>query len=268
MCSSDLIETRAAIDVGAFCAHAADCDSCRQLWEEHLLLNRVIAEWKSELLEVDLADAVLAQYAFSGSLLENAHTIKMPEFATDTKPESRPKVFLHSVISGTSQRSKSRQRRSALAVLAATALVLFLIAAPFTPTAVVNQKADVEQLAAKPPTPSRVASTEEIAKVDAIGVDATGVDATGADVEALLRDAGSAYMELARDAASVFTDTVVFIPEQTLSTAFPADALDSNSNDSERLIPWGQELDLIRRDVGHAIDFLFETISSDAEPAT
>ena len=259
------IETRADIDVAAFCARAAACDGCQRLWEEHLLLNRAVTEWNSDRPDVDLADAVLAQHAFNVSAANenpltpvDAHTVEMPEFAASAALESRPRVLLRSVISGSAQRYSSRQRNSALAVLAAAALVLFFIAIPFNPTAVVNPSTVDDRLADRPPTARHIELTPEIAEVEE----------TGADVEAMVRDAGSAYLELARDAAGVFTDTVVFIPEQTLPTAGPADASDSNSNDTERSVSWGQELDPIRRDVGHAIDFLFETISNDAEPAT
>ncbi|MBT4865128.1 MAG: hypothetical protein HON53_08425 [Planctomycetaceae bacterium] len=252
----EAIESRASVDEATFCAHAADCDDCRRQWEEYLLLSVAVAEWNSGQPEIDLADAILAQHAFRENeeyaIQPTSQDVETANIATSTRLESRPTVFLQTAKTASDQIHSSRQRYSALAVIASAALVLCSIATLFDPPTV------QEQLAGKMPTTSHAVPNRNM----------TDDEAAGADVEALVRDAGSAYMGLARDAAEVFTDTVAFIPEQTLPTADPTNALGSNSDDSEQSTPWGQELEPIRRDVGQAIDFLFETISTEAEPTT
>jgi len=252
----EAIDSRAAVDEAAFCAHAADCDDCLRQWEEYQLLSVAIAEWNSDQPEIDLVDAVLAQHAFRGNeehaIQPTPQAVEAENIATAPGLESRPRVFLQTVKTASDPIHSSRQRYSVLAVLASAALVLCLIATPFNPPSVETQLTG-RSLTASHPAPNPKMADDE---------------ATGADVEALVRDAGSAYMGLARDAADVFTDTVAFIPEQTLPTANPTNALDSNADDSKQSIPWGQELEPIRRDVGQAIDFLFETISTEVEPTT
>jgi len=253
------IEGRTLPDTAALEMHAAECAACLQLLVEYRLLDRAITAWKSDVPEVDLVDAVLARRAFSQSRDDSG--IKIAPVTLSRKARERvletsegngqgnsPLAYLHPQEKIAKQSPDSRSPKGALAALAVAASLLVLV---FVAS---NSNGPI---ADRQPTHEVLAILETSTTPEA-------PPATAPDVEALVRDASSAYLELARDAADIFTDTIVLIPEPVL----PPRSGDSTENDADQSTPWGQELDPIRRDVGHAFNFLLNTITTDPEPTT
>lgn len=247
------VEERTRPDENALAEHANRCAACRQRLDEFRLLDCAVAVWKADVFEVDLVDAVLAQHAFNQPQTIEAE----PSTATLVKVETtnpvsgsngragNAEVYLHPKRQSNLQSSPASHSRGVYAVLAVAVVLMVVVANPFS-----------RPMSDLPPT-EHVAVFHETPQPD----EALHPEA---DVETIVRDAGTAYIELARGAADIFTDTVVLIPEPVI----PQSAGDSGTNETGGTRPWGEELAPIRRDVGHAIDFLFNTIASEDEPAT
>jgi hypothetical protein len=247
------VEERTCPDEAALTEHARGCAACRQRLDEFRLLDRAVSAWKADVVEVDLVDAILAQHAFNQSQTVEAEpsppattriASTVPEPGNNGRTDNVT-VYLHPTRPSNLQPSPASHSRGVYAVLAVAAVLMVVVANPFS-----RPESDL------PPT-QNVAITDVPTQPDE-------PVPPEADVETIVRDAGTAYIELARGAADIFTDTVVLIPEPVI----PQSAGDAGTNEASGTQPWGEELAPIRRDVGHAIDFLFNTITNEDEPAT
>ena len=95
------VESRSPVD-SALREHARACRRCGDRWEQFAILDRAISDWRIQLPEVDLADAVLARMAFDN-------------------PASRTTLSVHSTESKT---ARGRARPLAAITICATALVV------------------------------------------------------------------------------------------------------------------------------------------------
>jgi hypothetical protein len=254
------VELRRPVENAIVRGHIRDCAQCEQLWQQFTLLDQTIPQWKSCLPPVDLTDAVLAQLAFNQSFEINdpshadvvassqrERSASMPDpRSRNDRPERLRAVSLV-------RRNNSGSGRSVVAVLAVVATVLLLISQPFG-SGTTFQSNTLEDSAV-------VRSRRTIPVETPAGESAT-------DVEAIVRDAGSAYLVLARNTADVFSDAVALIPKQTFLQPDGASTSDSAADNANPEIPFGRQLKPIGRDVEHAFDFLFEAILTGKEPAT
>jgi len=84
----------------------------------------------------------------------------------------------------------------------------------------------------------------------------------GAGLTDLFRDAGSAYSDLAREAADAVGDTVAFVPSAVAIRPENGSASDSSHNKSSWTTEWQRPFEPIGHDVSDAIDFLFDKMKT------
>lgn len=280
------VELHRPIDDPGVETHAADCRRCRDRWEEHLLLEEAVSEWKVGLPDVDLTDALLAHRAFlhSGeqftglaadvsssdftSALEAAvETETRSEQADRRDPLAAPRAEVKRVERAAELSAEGRRAvhsgRGVLAVLAVAAVVLVVVAQPFG----FGRRAD--RPAAAPIGVADTASAAAInAETEALATKPDTRAETETDVAELVRGAGFAYLGLARDTADVFSDAVALLPTEPPIESRGSAPAGSAGDEAGPTIPLRHELQPIGRDVGQAIDFLFQTMTTAEEPAT
>ena len=208
--------------------HANGCPRCRQLWNEFALLERVLPLCKDLTPQVDLADAVIARWR-KESAAGPAQTPHPPS-------------------------PNGRSLFPFLLVIAATVLACFAFLfspreqddLPDTvPIATLNQQDGPDPAALRDQT-----DREDSAKIDR---------EPELDWQTIAQEAGSAYWALASDTADSFATVAVFAPAINRSAETPApDPVAKSSAGWTQGI--GTGLKPIRRDLGQAMEFLFEAL--------
>lgn len=273
------VELRRSVDDPLVASHAVNCRRCRERWERHLLLEEALAEWRERLPleEVDLTDAVLGCCAFekapdlSSSVstgIETASvggTVPVAQLDDHGFPGGshvRAERSKQPAIVLTDPRPTVHSRRGLLAVLAVVAVVLVVVAQPFGLREGAEQPVAAVKDVAPQSRPAMIAETESVAAESGAGGD------TETDVSTFVRGAGSAYLGLARETAVVFSDAVALIPTELQQGSGRAETAASADNEEDSALPFSRQLQPIGRDVGQAIEFLFQTMTTEEEPAT
>ena len=88
------------------------------------------------------------------------------------------------------------------------------------------------------------------------------------EIDTLLRDAGSSYLALARDAADAFADAKVLVP--IVSGRGPAVRTTpaTSIGNPPWIIEWSQGLQPIGHELEQAVDFLLDVVDARSTPAT
>jgi hypothetical protein len=208
------------------------------LWEDDRLLWQVISDWKAQAPEVYLVDAVLARLPVRNDLRRRSregngeHNVNVRDFSTET-------------VTWKSYPTKTAPPRR-WALLAVVAAVLVLSG----PLLLIDED--------RTPTP-RGDSGQPTALVNAVPVPSDARQSADSELQLnhLIRDATSAYLELAHDAAAAVRDAVVFVPDPVkvpdVRSQLPAAPAFQPS--------WNMSLEPIGHDLEKALDFLMQSVS-------
>jgi len=248
------VESRQSLDTSVLREHVAMCSECRCAWVAALLIDRAAAEWKKAIASVDLSDSVLYQLATERD--EDASRVTLTsEIATDFVTSTEPPI----AASGRrfSRSPKWLRRRSMVAafgVLAGTVCVAITIGRVGGPRQ--SAKPGAIEVAEQSHTSARkLVVPAQTDKSQA---------ANQAPVESLVRDAGSAYLNLAGGAAKAVAAAAVLVP--------PADspaAPDSQVKEKDRWVDEvGREFEPVRRHLSQAFGFLIQAVPTEKAPAT
>ena len=203
---TDAVESSDSTAYPALREHAESCPGCRKHWQQHLLLERAVADWRARVPKADLADAVLARHAFEQA---------------SARPSASTAAQAAAAGSGARRQAWSSV---AVAMLAVAATVWILVRTPDAPRT--WESANSPHTTAQAPT----------APVD--------VEADDAELEVLVADAGSAYLLLANQAAEALVDVsrVVAPPRIALLTVDQDEPQPRESSDWRNdLQPIGRE---------------------------
>lgn len=239
----ELVEDRAPVDARDLREHAACCTTCRPQWEENAFLEQAIPLWRRSPLDVDIVDAVLArlraeQAGVDGNLTgtQNAQshvTVRGPSDGSQATRGTPPLT-----------RSAPSQEWATVALMATVLLATGVMIARFG---------------------------SEHSRTDPAHVVDTNLGHTGQSghedvprLDTLVRDASSASLGLAQEAAEAVTDLAMLVPR---IDTFPA-AREPDMRIHGLGEGWGSNLKPIRDDVGKAIRFLFYAVPVEAAPAT
>jgi len=234
------VEQRVPADSPGLREHADRCLNCRTQWERYAVLERVIPLWKSRGTEFDLTGVVLSRFA-ADLPADAMHTSQRP-LAGDLRAGHR--VDRESSI-GVPVRPRPSSRKGGAAVLAVVVVVLFLAIRPlFVPMQ---------------PGVQRQPAVAVVQPRQLKGVTPRVPESAG--LTELFRNAGSAYSDLAREAANAAGDAVVFVPSTvaTQPESRPASASQKGSTWAEE---WQRPFEPIGHDVSDAIDFLFDKMKT------
>ena len=192
--------------------HAAECPlkDCREAWENFVLLEQAISNWKTPLERVDFTDRVLHDYE---------STIPLPSRPHDAAhAERQPK------------RTPSRQSRLAWGACGISVACALLAVIAMQPSArfLDPQRHEYHGAVAESTPP------------------ATGPHATQVTEKSELQDIETLYASWISDASTRVTDTVAFVlPVDDATSAAPDQEADSGwlGRWQQRLKPWEQKLD-------------------------
>ena len=228
-------------------SHLAQCAGCRQEWEAIRTLHEAISAWREQVPPVDLASAVLL------------------EFARPVPPTAPPAAPIRASVSAQALRETGpadvsgppglrrtgeivRARRSLAASLAALA-GLFALSAGLVTQPVPDRGAPVV-LHGKPP------------------LEATGPTAAGDEnVQSLVRHAGTAYLALAQETAGAMRGiTTLVVPDQSSAAKLSLDSVPALSTGLVNEL----ETDFrpLSDSVGGVFDFLWNTAKITDKAAT
>ncbi|MGE3316786.1 MAG: hypothetical protein AB7O26_16835 [Planctomycetaceae bacterium] len=217
--------------------HAAHCESCRSRWDEYLVLEEAIPLWTAAVPPVDFADAILSELANDEINVSAGDHRAEPVVAS---------IVTNDAVRGGAVRA---DRRSGdwyvTAAVAASLLIGTLVFYSSQPRE--------QQVADSPPI-----------QVPELRLNNVNLPEQP-EYTVLVQEAGSAYLELASDAASAIKDSAVL-----LSTA--SQVADSTPKPDRESPSWirkvGSNLEPITSDVENAMDFLFKAPPPEPTPAT
>ena len=252
---NESIESRRPADMPSLREHAAGCAACRTLWEQYAVLERAIPLWKNRVPDVDLTDAVLARAAVRADA-EKDESESPQDPVVRRAPEGE--AFPAGTGGGRSRPAVTSRRRVwhlvTLLAIGAAVLVLLVRSVMFptgsdrqTPTTIVKQDSGKAPLRDTPQQPQNEAHAE---------------------IDTLLRDAGSAYVVLARGAADALAEVRVFAPGGARESVSPGNGGSFLPGTSDALKQWSRGLKPIGQDLEDALDFLFEAVPLEAAPTT
>jgi hypothetical protein len=219
--------------------HAASCVTCRALWDEFQILEEAIPAWSASAPSVNLVDSVMSGLAAERTGSKSADSIA-------------PLVAL--TVADSSREEPPRRRRFLFAAAATTVAALLLVSAGFY---FARPAADAPQIANTPPqivvpNLNRPMATPPI-------------EQSPSEISVMVADAGTAYLQLASNAAAAVTEGVALFP----STKLVADASPKPSSNRKSWVQqFEKNLQPLQKDIGSAFEFLFEAPAPDAAPAT
>ena len=208
--------------------HASECERCRHEWEETQFLDEVISRWKSDVPEIDLAQAILARMASDSQ----------PEETRRDSAESARRVLVSMKRGGV---LKTRLRSGkAVAAVSAVALVLVFFVTVWSPS---------------PRTIDRDATTahSEYAASHDLHPHGQGYK----ELQSLVQETQSTYLALTNGATQVVPEWFAKI-SAIHRVSSPPQTDETGSTWAEE---FRQNFEPIGQDVNKAIDFLFQTIS-------
>lgn len=262
---AEAVESHQSVASAALREHATQCADCRVSWLDALLVDRAVAQWKSGVPTADLADTVLFRLA-----------AQEPAISVPTSPSFAGPLL-------TTSPSKTRRlvtRRTLVTLTASTAVicVAILVMRPGRP----SQSPESSVVTVQPLKHQSVARQSEIAKSESQrlptnepatsladskpGGRRAAAKSTGNDarVDSLVRDAGSAYFNLASEAADAVTAVTVLVPPPDSSDA----PLNADVNEERWVDEVQRELAPVTRQLGQAFEFLIQAVPAEKTPAT
>lgn len=189
----DALDQRLSPDHSSLSGHASSCPECRRLWEDWLLLERAVGEWKNhrEPVEVDLTDRVIAAASREGLVVSNGRPVsKAP--AVRTVPGG-----------GASPAEPEVPGRGLWPLLVTVALVLL--------AAFIVFREGPDQIAVNPPEEDE--PTEFVRIPDNVPVPDIPLPEEQPDLDHLIADTRSAFRSLTHQAAAQASDLIVFLPD-------------------------------------------------------
>ena len=87
----DSVDCRQLADSAGQCEHAQNCVECRGLWDEFLLLEAAIADWKPRTINVDLTDRVLAAMSITRDVVPSESTTATTLTILSREAQSEPR---------------------------------------------------------------------------------------------------------------------------------------------------------------------------------
>lgn len=250
------VERRGALDLTSpdwvgWAEHVRHCAECSKRWREAVTLQAALAAWTTRLPDADLvdghfADAVMARWS--------------AESAAPASPVAAPRR------SGRA----SWLRWAVVGLASAVAIVVaFLLPRPQGPQLVDDGpvKSTIEQ--SRPPnavTPHERTPDEVAKNAVPAGPGDDELAPAGEDVilTGLLRNAGTASLSLAGDAADVVREAASLVSVARSSPSPMVEAtIETPSSDfpTQGLIPWSQKLE-------SAVDFLWDAFPLEDAPPT
>jgi hypothetical protein len=276
----ETVESRLPVDRPELRDHAAVCTDCRAVWLDAVLLDGAVAQWrktKKTLLSVDLADVVLFRRTAAE---EAALSVTAGRFATPSAGDNRhvssdAQSLLATVrVPGAvaSSRPPRRWLSRRTAGLAAMVLASVVCVALLSGRGSLRQEnLDIVHVPL-PSVPPQILSTirtkPQISTIIPIQPERTKATAAKpiaeAPVETMVQDAGSAYLDLASEAAQAVAGASVLVPrpDPTSATAPVVDANDRWVDDV------GREFEPVSKNLSQAFQFLLEAVPAEKAPAT
>lgn len=243
--------------------HAAECPRCAALWEQHDVLEHAVAAWKRHVPAADLADRVMAHWAFDAGAERSARLVAVDRSQPSQSDGNGCPIAAAPARTAASTRTVERKPGSRIMVAVALAVLAALLSPlwwqPDQPPGVGAPRVAQDQpsLEATRPEPGRA----EVADAVVVNQPPPGPREPAVRLDAAVRDAGSAWLELASQAGGTVREMSAFLPERALASALRPDTEPAASREPARWTETLQrELEPISRDVGKAMDFLREAV--------
>jgi hypothetical protein len=294
------VESRLPVDAPDLRGHAAECADCRAAWLDTLLVDGAVAQWMSKekcsVPSVDLTDVVLfRRTGEQQAAIGVADTeFGMPDISADIQSGSI--VELASVdlpaagaVSKHSRRWITRRTAALATMVLATAVCVALLSgrlgrregaietahrsAADLPGVGLSVKPLPGVLSTKQANASVKRATPSISSQNGIRPGSArriaespvpGAPPTEAPVEAMVQDAGSAYLNLASEAAQAVAAASVLVPRPG-TTAETAPAVEENARWVDDV---SREFEPVSKNLSQAFEFLLEAVPAEKAPAT
>jgi len=298
------IESRLPVDVPDLRGHAAECADCQAAWLDALLLDGAVAQWKNQrkstgkcaVPSVDLTDVILfrrtaeqepaigvtdSQFGMpgisgdiqSGSMIELANTASPAVDAVSKQPRwrlTRRTAALAAMILATavcvaflSGRLNRREGAIETAYRSAADLSGGSSSLKPLPRVISTKQANGSAERATPPISSsngiRPGSARRIAESPV-----PGAPTTEAPVGAMVQDAGSAYLNLASEAAQAVAAASVLVPRPGAASE-TAPAVEENGRWVDDV---SREFEPVSKNLSQAFEFLLDAVPTEKAPAT
>lgn len=263
------IEARAALDLSApewigGAEHVRHCADCSKQWREAVTLQAALTAWTTRLTDADrvdahFADAVMARWNVESATLVSAST-------------DGPQVMPLTEDSRASGSSRKRTTMLVALVLCIVAALGFLLPPRLGPQVARNGNEGPTRDVTSP----REKETEDGVKTPVAVAEnlRTPTNGGGGETESvamdddteltgLLRNAGTASLSLAGEAAGVMREAASLVSVARTNQQPMADSpsdLPAADLPTRGLIPWGQKLE-------SAVDFLWDALPLDESPA-
>lgn len=268
--------------------HASECDACQRLWQTQVVVDQAIAEWRTQVPDVDLVARILARHrdenrAATRSPVAESHASNRMEVPGRVAQAAAPTVTVASVADVPAARLRRSAQNTIVALVAGSflsAMVVWMLSEP-------AEDKHGAHFAGRQAIPGRRAEPQEATQPSVtVGEYRPALDVEGpaeaelpvmaetprVEVSELVREMGTAYLSLAGNAAASMRGAASLVPAEGLSLLKPsaagAHAGSEDSGDkppeagSGGAGPWG-------RNIGRALDFLlWDSMSSDDAPAT
>lgn len=224
-------------DAGRLRRHAAACAACREKTREAAWLDLAVRCWNDAVPEVDLVDRILGGLVSTRAASNQNHS---------AVTRSRTRISLGA---GT----KARHASAGVLTASAAAMLLLLLGAR-------EERRGVEPAQVVRREPSSPETTPADVRPDD--------DLPSADLDLLVRDAGLAYLSLARGTVDAFAEAKIVMQLGLRET-------DESRNGNGSPIPsnpwWGQwrdEMTPLGQELEQTLDLLRDALPVNFEPAT
>jgi hypothetical protein len=298
------VESRLPADAPELRGHAAECADCRAVWVETLLLDSALAQWKNKQKcsapSVDLTDVILFRRTAdqeaaisvadsqlgmagvsgdvqSGSIVEFA-SVALPAAATVSKQPRRwltrrtaalAATVLATAVCVAFLSGRLSRRESAIETAHRSAADLSGISSSVKPRPAVLSTKQANGSAKRATPPSSSPNARRIADSPV-----RGGPTTDAPVEAMVQDAGSAYLNLA-DAGSAYlnlaSEAAQAVAAATVLVPRPG-AASETAPAVEENVRWvddvSREFEPVSKNLSQAFEFLLEAVPTEKAPAT
>jgi hypothetical protein len=263
---NEAVESHRRIDAPTLREHATHCDRCRPAWLDALLLEQAVEQWKLSIPSVELAHAVVSHLA--------AEAVHEAVFVSNRQPQLVVSTDFIPPFTGKRPLLGRIVRPSlvtAISGLAAAVLFGFFVSAHFSGPKIEMPTDDVRSasfLVPEADQPARLANERGPTRIENnIRTVAAARSSITVDpqIQALARDAGSAYLNLASDAADAIAAAALLVPPaESPAIASPA----AQSVDEYWVDEVGRELKPVTERFSQAFEFLIDAVPSEKAPPT
>lgn len=275
----------------AFREHAEECSACRWQWEHARVLAESIAVWREQTHEVQLPDSfpdsIVERYlleknsasstAANSAQLADRRTGLLPRVPLASSAAARSSPATHHPSPATRRPGIARSRRALLGAMAGlAALLMVTVKAPqnldpfrrpgaVAPDSMAHANRRDEHNAAHQNPRNHDAAPQAVLNRDALNREA--------EVQALVRNAGSAYMALAQGAAGAMGEAVALVvpvePPAASTNTGPLDmSLGGTFGDGLQGVRLENRFKPLGESLGTAFQFLWEAADSKDNSAT